>query len=71
MARVSIYVVYRDGWPEYMGTARQCAEHYGVKVETVRFYATPAKSRRSKDADSGIVVVKAGTVDKREAGMYG
>ena len=47
MARIlPEYAVYKGEDLIAMGTARECAEQLGVKLETFRFYRTPKYKRR-------------------------
>ncbi|MFY0760213.1 hypothetical protein AB1K32_15185 [Metabacillus dongyingensis] len=43
-----------------LGTARECAEYMGIKVDSVRFYLSPVYKRRieARDAKNAIIVIK-------------
>lgn len=53
MSGRSTYVVYKGDDVLCVGSARECAEALGVKVETVCFYASPAWKRRMERLESG------------------
>lgn len=40
-----------------MGTKKECAEHLGVKPESIKFYSTPTYQKRSKSLDNNRTVV--------------
>ena len=40
------YAVYKGDRFLTMGTGQECAEHLGVKPETIRWYTSPAYQRR-------------------------
>ena len=40
------YAVYKGDRFITMGTDQECAEHLGVKPETIRWYTSPAYQRR-------------------------
>lgn len=42
-----IYAVYRGDQFLFVGTAQECARYFGVKLETVFFWSTPANKKRA------------------------
>ncbi|MDA2636396.1 hypothetical protein ACQKGB_27215 [Bacillus tropicus] len=44
--KVKKYAVYKGESFVCVGTILQCAQHMGVRLETVKFYKTPAYKRR-------------------------
>ena len=55
------YAVYKGESIVCMGTVRECAEHMGVKEETIRHYLTPAYQRRldkRKYSRNPLIVIK-------------
>lgn len=40
------YAVYKGDSFICIGTLKECAEHMGVLIDTVRFYTTPTYQRR-------------------------
>jgi len=44
--KVKKYAVYKGESFVCVGTILQCAQHMGVRLETVRYYMTPAYQRR-------------------------
>ncbi|MED3623244.1 hypothetical protein P4482_09190 [Neobacillus thermocopriae] len=55
------YAIYRGDEFKYIGTAEECAEFLGCKVETFKFYLTPTYQRRvekRKRPKNYIVVVR-------------
>lgn len=50
------YALYKGDTLLHTGTLDELAKKHGVKVETIRFYTTPAHRRRSVDLDKAILV---------------
>jgi len=48
----AFYAVYKGDEIICTGSARECAEALGVKVETIYFYASPAWKRRVERLES-------------------
>lgn len=48
MKDYKIYAVYKGEDFLFEGTAKECAEHFGVKEDTVWFWRTPSNLRRDK-----------------------
>lgn len=45
---MKIYAIYKGEENLFDGTARECAEHFGVKKETVWFWNSPINKNRDK-----------------------
>lgn len=45
------YAIYKGEKVLFIGTSKECAEHFNVTRKTVYFWATPANKKR---ADTGI-----------------
>ena len=54
------YAVYKGDEFICLGTAKECAEHMGIKVASLHFYLRPAYKRRieARDAKNAIIVIK-------------
>lgn len=52
MSARSTYAIYKGEEIICTGSAKECAEALGVKVETIYFYASPAWKRRVERIES-------------------
>ncbi len=52
-----IYAVYKGDKFIYMGTKEECAEHLGVKRDTIVFYSSPTYQKRAKTEDNDRMIV--------------
>jgi hypothetical protein len=55
---VNVYVLYRDDEVVGIGTAEELSERFGIKPETVRFYASHAQHSRNRAMVAERVKVK-------------
>ena len=58
MARRQIYAVYKGEENLADGTAEELSKKFGVKVDTLRFWASPASHKRNKG--QRLIVIKLG-----------
>ncbi|MBS4200294.1 hypothetical protein KHA93_11695 [Bacillus sp. FJAT-49732] len=55
MKKEKIYGIYRGDEFVTVGTLKECAEHLGVKENTIRFMTTPSYAKRRKDDGNSLV----------------
>lgn len=48
MRKKKIYAIYKGEKFLFEGTAKECAEYFGIKEETVWWLATPSNLKRDK-----------------------
>jgi hypothetical protein len=63
------YAVYKGEEILVIGTAKECAEKLQVKIQTIRFYASPVHLKRvekSKDPEERMIAVKIDDKDENE-----
>jgi hypothetical protein len=60
MAKLGYYAVYKGETMICTGTKKECAAHMNVLPDTIRYYASPAYSRRVKKrkSNNSIIVVR-------------
>lgn len=45
---MKVYAIYKGEKFLFEGTAKECAEHFGIKKETIWWLATPSNHKRDK-----------------------
>jgi len=56
MRKKNIYAIYKGENFLFEGTTEECAEHFGVKKETIWWLSTPSNLKRNKN--NRIIAIK-------------
>lgn len=57
MVKPKDFAIYRGDTFEFLGSSQECAEHLGIKRESVYYYSTPAYKKRSSVEGDSLVVI--------------
>ena len=55
---MTIYAVYKGENFLFEGTAKQCAKYFGVKVDTVYFWNSPANKRKDRKGRKIAIIIE-------------
>lgn len=55
---MTIYAVYKGENFLFEGTAKECAEHFNVKKDTVYFWNSPANKRKDRKGRKIAIIIE-------------
>lgn len=55
---MKVYAIYKGEENLFDGTARECAEHFNVKRDTVYFWNSPANKRKDKKRRKIAIIIE-------------
>lgn len=58
MKKYKIYAIYKGDKFIFEGTAKECANHLGVKEKTIYFYNTPSNKKRNKKSRTIAIIIE-------------
>ena len=58
------FAVYKGDTFKFIGTAKECAERLGVKVDTILFQSTPVYRKRTRNSTKARVILNLGAYEE-------
>ncbi len=55
---MKVYAIYKGENFLFEGTAKECAEHFNVKLDTVYFWNSPANKRKDRKGRKIAIIIE-------------